>query len=368
MKRSLLMILSLTVLLPVKGDERESDRVDTTAIDVGQGETEKQPKERKIGLLRRIIRGFDSLDERYIEPQHYVFTVMGQSTYAFENFQLNGKKQSVTFAPDGNLKLGPYFGWRWFFLGYTLSLNQANFTSDKTDVGLSIYSSQVGIDLIYRKTGSGYKLKDMDGGFGSKHLKDMEFDGLKIGVIGLNLYYIFNHGRFSYPAAFAQSTCQKISCGSWLAGLGYMQNSLTLDGDKLYEMIGSRVGNPAIQRDSSLMFQSHKYHHINISGGYAYNWVFARNWLFCASGQIALGYKIHRGDAFDAGFSLSDLTPNMVGRFGLVYNNMRWYAGMSSYIYFNNYMKSSISTHYLFGSVNMYVGYNFGLKKKYRKK
>jgi hypothetical protein len=36
----------------------------------------------------------------------------------------------------------------------------------------------------------------MDGGFGSKHLKDMEFDGLEIGVIGLNLYYIFNHGRF----------------------------------------------------------------------------------------------------------------------------------------------------------------------------
>ena len=39
----------------------------------------EQPK-KKLGLIRRIIRGFDRLDERYIEPQHYVFAAMLQTT------------------------------------------------------------------------------------------------------------------------------------------------------------------------------------------------------------------------------------------------------------------------------------------------
>lgn len=34
-----------------------------------------------------------------------------------------------------------------------------------------------------------------------------------------NAYYVFNHRRFSFPAAFTQSQVQRRSCGSWLLGL-----------------------------------------------------------------------------------------------------------------------------------------------------
>jgi len=46
---------------------------------------------------------------------------------------------------------------------------------------------------------------------------------------------------------------------------------------------------------------------------------------------------------------------------------MRWYAGASVIVRMNNYHKSRFSTNNIFGSMNMYVGYNFGLKKKYRR-
>jgi len=355
------LTLLLTVLSPVKGDN-PMDATDSTTV--------SQPETRKLGLFRRIIRGFDRIDERYIEPQHYVFTAMLQTSYTYENFQLTGNQQSVSFSPDGNVKVGPYFGWKWFFLGYTLSLNHPNFSNDRTEVELSIYSSQIGIDLIYRRTGADYKLRDMKaGGLDTKRLDNVSFDGVKTGITGFNIYYIFNHGRFSYPAAFAQSTCQKISCGSWLAGFGYMNNSIELDYEKLYELTNEKLAPQHIQCDSSLMFHSQKYYNISLSGGYAYNWVPARDWLLCASGQLALGYKKNYGNpSIDNGFSFKDLTPNVIGRFGLVYNNTRWYAGMSAYIYSNSYNKSRFSTHHLFGSMNMYVGYNFGLKKKYRNK
>jgi hypothetical protein len=34
----------------------------------------------ELGMIRRTIRGFDRLEDDYIEPQHYEFTVMGQVT------------------------------------------------------------------------------------------------------------------------------------------------------------------------------------------------------------------------------------------------------------------------------------------------
>ena len=109
----------------------------------------------------------------------------------------------------------------------------------KQEIDLSIYSAQIGADIYYRRTGSDYKIrtlklgKQVDAGV----LEGLPFDGISVGITGFNLYYIFNHQRFSYPAAFAQSTIQKISCGSWMVGVGYMRNSIEFDHEKLQSMI-----------------------------------------------------------------------------------------------------------------------------------
>ena len=55
-------------------------------------------------------------------------------------------------------------------------------------------------------------------------------------------------------------------------------------------------------------------------------------------------------------------------RFGMVYNNTRWYAGWSAILRTNNYHTSRFTANNIFGSFNAYIGYNFGLKKRYRKK
>ena len=59
-----------------------------------------------------------------------------------------------------------------------------------------------------------------------------------------------------------------------------------------------------------------------------------------------------------------DVNIDGIGRFGLVYNCMRWYAGTSVILHSNNYHKPRFSTNNTFGSWNIYVGYNFLLKKK----
>ena len=67
-------------------------------------------------------------------------------------------------------------------------------------------------------------------------------------------------------------------------------------------------------------------------------------------------------------FSFSNFNIDGIGRFGLVYNDTRWYAGASAIIRAYTYKKEQFAANNIFGNLNVYFGYNFGLKKEYRKK
>ncbi|MBQ7512528.1 MAG: DUF4421 domain-containing protein [Prevotella sp.] len=328
--------------------------------------------------LRKTIDGFTYIDTNYVEPQHYDWSVMAQATYNYDYYRLSSigdNRQSVAFSPRGGLKVGPYFGWRWVFLGYTVDLSStgADTRSGWKGFDLSVYSAQVGADLYYRHTRNNYRISDVNLGEGidTRALEGLPFEGISVGITGFNIYYIFNHQRFSYPAAFAQSTCQKISCGSWMAGIGYLNNSIDFDHAKLEQIVRERCGWQQVELDSGLMFNSVRYVDLNASVGYAYNWVFARNWLLCASLSLALAYKTTRGESAtgeEQGFSLDNFTTDGIGRFGIVYNNTRWYAGANAIIRAYNYSKSRFAANNIVGNINFYVGYNFGLRSQYKKK
>ena len=369
---TLKLVFILVMLLMMADIIRAGDgRVgDTLAVDTIQVD-----KPRELGVVRRTIRGFDRLEDDYIEPQHYEFTAMMQITRTYESFQLGSNGQTITLAPDGRTKIGPYLGWRWFFFGYTFDIKNLGFNSSglRKEFDLCIYSSQIGVDLFYRRTGSDYKIRDAKLGYGidGDLLDGLPFAGVNVGITGVNVYYIFNHGRFSYPAAFSQSTCQKVSCGSWLAGAGYTANTLDLDFQELQNALDSRMNaGQRVELDSGMMFSSIKYSDFSLAGGYAYNWVFAKNWLFCASGQLALAYKTSYGATADEkkGFDIKKVNPDLIGRFGLVYNNTKWYAGASAILRTNNYHTSRFTANNIFGSFNAYIGFNFQLKERYRKK
>lgn len=338
----------------------------------------EQPK-KKMSWLRRTIRGFSYIDTNYVEPQHYNWSVMLQGTYNYDIYRIStvgDNKQSITFAPESSIKVGPYFGWRWVFLGYTFDLRHVEISHSSKKIDFSFYSAQIGADFYYRRTGSDYKVRNVKLGdnIDSKLLENEPFDGLNVGITGINVYYIFNHKRFSYPAAFNQSTCQKISCGSWMVGLGYLNNTLDFDHNKLQNLINQRLGRQDVKLDSALMFNSLRYYDISASVGYAYNWVFARNWLFGASLSLAIAYKKTQGEtdsssrSFDFNnLNIANFNLDGIGRFGLVWNDTRWYAGASAIIRAYNYKKERFAANNIFGSLNVYVGYNFGARGAYKK-
>lgn len=329
---------------------------------------------RRIGkVFTKIFKNFNDIDTNYIEPQHYNYTLMLQNTNTYEIYKLESKSgQYITFAPKPTIRIGPYVGWRWVFLGYTFDIGHISNDNKKKEFELSLYSSMFGIDLYYRKTGNDYRIREayLEDGMSSRVLKGIPFSGLSVGIKGFDIYYIFNHKKFSYPAAFSQSTCQKRSCGSPLLGIGYTTHQLDLDYENLKEVVESNLNDKYqnVKLDSGLMFNKVRYSSYSISGGYAYNWVFARNWLFAASLSVALAYKKSTGDLhYKSEFSLrdfkfGDINIDGVGRFGIVWNNTKFYAGASTILHSYNYRKSQFSTNNVFGSLNIYFGINIGRK------
>lgn len=330
-------------------------------------------------VFTRFFREFSTIDTLYVEPQHYNYTVMLQNTNTYEQYTLSSRDgQKINFAPDPTFRLGPYLGWRWVFLGYTLDLKHISFKSDhssKKEFDLSIYSSMLGIDLYWRQTGNDYHINRMSGSDDTDYsvMKNVPFEGFKASIKGANLYYIFNHRKFSYPAAYSQSTVQRKSAGSWLLGIGYTQHNLKVDWDALGDVLDQKMGKKEDGEswlDPDLKFSEIKYFDLSVSCGYAYNWVFAKNWLFNASASVGLAYNQSNSDTDGKtqalkfkDFSFKNFNFDGIGRFGIVWNNTKWYAGASTVIHSYNYKKEQFSTNNWFGSLNIYVGVNFGRKR-----
>ena len=107
------------------------------------------------------------------------------------------------------------------------------------------------------------------------------------------------------------------------------------------------------------------YSSYNLNGGYAYNWVFARNWLLSVSATAGLAYKITDGELKERhnrvfkDFEFDNINIDFNGRFGIVWNNTRWFAGMNVVAHNYNYRSDVFSSYNTYGTFNFYAGFNF---------
>jgi len=146
-----------------------------------------------------------------------------------------------------------------------LSINPAKWKGAYKDYefNLNYYSSRISLDFSYQRSESLAGDVNRD----DRGLQTMETGDLTLKVVNLAGYYAFNHRRFSFPAAFNQSYIQRRSAGSWLAGISY-QGGLIETTD---ELKARKPDAPDISIDVG---------HVGIGGGYGYNLVLGKKWLF----------------------------------------------------------------------------------------
>lgn len=134
-----------------------------------------------------------------------------------------------------------------------------------------------------------------------------------------NAYYVFNHRRFSFPAAFTQSQVQRRSCGSWLLGLSAFSGRVDAAGGVMTEE-AARMS----------MFG------VSIGAGYAYNFVVGRRWLLHLSTTpqylvVSRNRLTVDGERRKAPFKFFS-SVNVVGRLAAVYNFGNKFVGMTAVV------------------------------------
>ncbi len=368
MVRQIVLYISLLLSLSLQA---QPGKENISVADSVQGDSANIVKP---GAFKRAIKkfmNFSDFDTLYISPNRYNYALMVTHFSNFEYYSVTSElpqPQKLSFSPNPHNKIGLYFGWRWIFLGWSVDVDdiyrKTNRKNRGTEFDLSLYSSKLGVDIFYRRTGNNYKIHKIRGFYDEIPSNYSEnFNGLKVDIKGLNLYYIFNNRKFSYPAAFSQSTNQRRNAGTFIAGFSISKHNLDFDYLQLPEYIQERM-NPGMKVNKI------KYTNANISFGYAYNWVFARNCLACISLTPAIAYKAsdvdaetHEGKQWYSKFNLDFLL-----RAGVVYNNGKYFVG-SSFVGKNyNYHRNNFSLDNGFGTLQIYAGFNFNLRKEYRKK
>lgn len=368
MVRQLVLYISLLVSFSLQA---QSEKACITVNDSIQEDSVTTPKPSAFKRAIKKFMNFSDFDTLYISPNRYNYALMATHFSNFEYYSVTSEfpqPQKLSFSPNPHNKIGLYFGWRWIFLGWSVDIDdiyrKTNRKNKGTEFDLSLYSSKLGVDIFYRRTGNNYKIHKIRGFYDeipSDYSED--FSGLKVDIKGLNLYYIFNNRKFSYPAAFSQSTNQRRNAGTFIAGFSISKHNLDFDYQQLPAYIQERM-NPGMKVNKI------KYTNANISFGYAYNWVFARNCLACLSLTPAIAYKAsdvdaetQEGKAWYSKFNLDFLL-----RAGIVYNNGKYFVGTSFVGKNYNYHRNNFSLDNGFGTLQVYAGFNFHLRKEYRKK
>lgn len=352
---------------------RAQSAADSTAArpDTLAAQTTEPVKKKKPNIFKRFIKGFTNYDTTYISPNYYNYTAMVQNTNSFQTYRIEAKREDGTWQgiytkPVPSVKVGPYFGWRWIFLGYTFDVAHPRSAAKTSSFNFSIYSAMLGCDLVYLHNSGDYTLRKATGfdGIEPKSVRGTKFDGLDANTLSFSAYYVINHKHFSYPAAYNQSTVQRKSAGSGIVGFGFSKQSATFDYTRLPDELQSGIVDGLKKANLS-----YKYYYL--SGGYAYNWAFAHNWLLAGSVVPSIGVRKMKGEKVQGREIFRDLINlsfDCTSRVGLVWNNAHWFGGASFISHLYLYNKNGLAFTNSVNFFNIYAGFFFHRKKQYRTK
>lgn len=329
---------------------------------------EEKPK----GFFKKVVHYISDLDTTFVSPNKYNLAFMLENsnwyeTYTFRSTNEKGT-QKLRIAPEVSYKLGAYFGWRWIFVGYSIDMRnlfkKKKNETKRTEFSLSLYSSVAGCDLFYRKSGSSFTLRNAETfrPEGMTEALDKHVNSLSVDIAGINAYWIQNHRKFSYPAAYSQSTNQRRSAGSAIVGFTFSKHKIDFDYRGLPDYVQDQL-------HDELKFNEVNYLDFCLSAGYAYNWVFAKNCLLNASLAPGIAYKQSKSDSEYFKKSIfRKLNFDLVTRIGITYNNSKYFIGASLVMNTFGYRSELFNISNSFGTLRIYAGFNFWKKKTKKNK
>ncbi len=344
--------------------------VDTTASSPVLQET----KVTKRGLFPILGKAFTDVtdffmgcDTNYITPQLYEFTAKAEASYWHDFYRITSSSsgKSMHIQSGNPLVLGGSLYWSIFGIGYSISVDdigkhhgdrdgtsrRSSFTINTARLVAEIYRFTSGKEATITS------ISDVE--LGNK--ENNTFAGLSSKCHGINAEYIFNHKRYSWPAAFGENAVQRKNAGSWKLGFSYSHQQIKMDRQILPEHL-----KPVI--DTTLLFSNVEYKDYAISFGYGYNWAFRKNCLFAISLLPSIGYRhstITRED--DKHSILNKVSTDLITRASIYWNNTKYFTGMMFEFHTYSYREKTFGLTNTYGTLKFILGFNFLKKKEYKR-
>ena len=263
MKTYLLILLFSAVTSAANAQFAATDSIET--------ETAQTP-EKKPGVGKRLINKLSNkyystkYDTNYVArpKEKWLFRLLGNQTGNY--IHAKGTVHDVYSEYDLHTKTNYTMGLEVNYcdIAATFSINPAKIGGDYNDYEFNFeyHGQEISFDINYLRATS------LKGDIKLGNIDHLDEEGLRMNVVNASAYYVFNHRKFSYPAALFQNYYQLRSAGSWLAGISVQSGSIkTTDELKARSPLAPEV---------HLTFAN-----VALGGGYGYNLVLGKRsqWL-----------------------------------------------------------------------------------------
>ncbi|MBD5194554.1 MAG: DUF4421 domain-containing protein [Bacteroidales bacterium] len=245
-----------------------------------------------IGIYNWVDRNLNTYNPEYVSGtgKNGKVRIVSDNWTDVHGFRFKSLSPMI-MASDPYSNLGVQANYSILSAGYSVDLNSAisgkKSHHSKTSFGITV--ARFYLEAYYwRNTG-----QTIIRHFGNNeigHADHVTFDGLNSKSFGIGGFYFFNYKKFSYAAAYNLSNYQLKSAGSWIAGMQGTFFDSSLDFTKLPEEVKEVTNFP---------FDSYRFdfNAINILGGYGYNWVINKHFLFNTTTLPGLGVAFSFSDA-----------------------------------------------------------------------
>ena len=327
-------------------------------------------------VLNTVFKGADAVtnffmgcDTNYVTPQKYEFTAQAELSYWHDFYRMsssvNGTTKSMSLESGNPLVLGGYVYWS--ILGYGHSVNLGDIGKPKGETNgtghrnvFVLNTARIIAEVYTFKSGKSAKFRsisdvDLEG-------QDRTFKGLSSKCFGIDAQYIFNHRRYSWPAAFGENAVQRKSQGSWKLGFSYNHVTVNFNKNELPTYIAQNI-------DTTLLFNNVSYKDYAISFGYGYNWAFRRNCILAVSVLPSIGYRQSDITEYNKDKAvLRHISTDVFFRTSLFWNNTKYFTGFVVDLHTYAYRQKKFSLTNAYGTVKYIIGFDFLKKKQYKQK